>query len=86
MKHLTDDEYSQRVRELTPIIGLLYDNRDGETWNELRVKMCDVWLLYFVGTQYQEKYCTEYLEQLMDLIQDKLNERIVEKYENFIKH
>ncbi|HGX4521712.1 hypothetical protein GNZ01_07395 [Escherichia coli] len=85
MKHLTDDEYSIRVRKLTPEARVIYDD-DALSWNEMKVKVHELWLLYFVGTQYQEKYCTDYLEQLMDLIQIKLNERIVEKYENFIKH
>ena len=85
MKHLTDDEYSLRIRKLTPEARVIYDD-DALSWVEMKVKVNELWLLYFVGTQYQEKYCTDYLEQLMDLIQEKLNDRIVEKYENFIKH
>ncbi|UTS53650.1 hypothetical protein UES1_282 [Escherichia phage UE-S1] len=52
----------------------------------MQAKVNELWLLYFMGTQYQDKFCTEYIEQLTNVIQDKLNERIVEKYENFIKH
>lgn len=85
MKHLTADEYSLRVQKLTPLVSRIY-NDGALSWDEMKVKVHELWLLYFMGTQYQEKYCTDYLEQLMDLIQEKLNERIVEKYENFIKH
>lgn len=84
MKHLTLDEFALRVRKITPEARLIYDDRT-LSLNEMKVKINEIWMLYFLGTQYQEKYCTDYLEQLMDLIQEKLNERIVEKYENFIK-
>ena len=85
MKHLTNDEYSLRIRKLTPEARLIYD--DGElSWNEMKVKVHELWLLYFIGTQYQEKYCTDFIEQLMELIQEKVNESIIAKYKNFIKH
>ncbi|AIT14215.1 hypothetical protein PBI_121Q_325 [Escherichia phage 121Q] len=85
MRHLNDDEYSKRVKKLTPNARLIYD--DGElSWNEMKVKVHELWLLYFIGTQYQEKYCTDFIEQLMELIQEKVNESIIAKYKNFIKH
>lgn len=85
MKHITDDEHETIIRKLTPITRIVYGD-PSLTWNQMRAKVNEIWLLYFMGTQYQDKFCTEYIEQLMNVIQDKLNERIVEKYENFIKH
>lgn len=84
MKHLTDDEYSLLIRKLTPLVRRIYED-DALSLIEMKVKGNELSLLYFVGTQYQEKYCTYYIEQLMDLIQEKLNEQIVEKYEDFIR-
>ncbi|MDI1114212.1 hypothetical protein VWJ57_05545 [Escherichia coli O157] len=85
MKYLTQDEYSLRIRKLTPEARVIYDDPT-LTWNQMRAKVNELWLLYFIGTQYQEKYCTDFIEQLMELIQEKVNESIIAKYKNFIKH
>ncbi|AXC38930.1 UNVERIFIED_ORG: hypothetical protein [Escherichia phage CMSTMSU] len=37
------------------------------------------------GTQYQDKFCTEYVEQLMNVIQDKLDDYWLTKHEDFIR-
>ena len=73
MKHLTDDEFTLRVLKINPQLRPIYDD-DVLSWKEMKVKINEIWMLYFLGTQYQEKYCTDYLEQLMDFIQEKLNE------------
>ena len=75
MKHLTLDEFALRVRKITPEARLIYDDRT-LSLNEMKVKINEIWMMYFLGTQYQEKYCIDYLEQLMDLIQEKLNETL----------
>jgi hypothetical protein len=75
MNHLTLDEFALRVRKITPEARLIYDDRT-LSLNEMKVKINEIWMMYFLGTQYQEKYCIDYLEQLMDLIQEKLNETL----------
>ena len=84
MKHLTLDEYETIVRKLTPIARIVYDD-PSLTWNQMRAKVNELWLLYFMGTQYQDKFCTEYIEQLMNVIQDKLDDYWLTKHEDFIR-
>ncbi|AXC37011.1 hypothetical protein [Escherichia phage UB] len=38
-----------------------------------------------MGTQYQDKFCTEYIEQLTNVIQDKLDDYLLTKHEDFIR-
>ncbi|HAN3822113.1 TPA: hypothetical protein IFA33_000664 [Escherichia coli] len=84
MKYLTQDEYSLRIRKLTPEARVIYDDPT-LTWNQMRAKVNELWLLYFMGTQYQDKFCKEFVDQLMNVIQDKLDEYWLAKHEDFIR-
>ncbi|QXN76044.1 hypothetical protein [Escherichia phage BF17] len=84
MKHLTDDEFETIIRKLTPITRIVYGD-PSLTWNQMRAKVNELWLLYFMGTQYQDKFCTEYIEQLTNVIQDKLDDYLLTKHEDFIR-
>ena len=75
MKHVTDDEFTLRVLKIYPQLRPIYDD-DVLSMIEMKVKINEIWMLYFLGTNYQEKYCTDYLEQLMELIQEILNETL----------
>lgn len=84
MKYLSTDEHSRVINKMTPHLKHIYDDCT-LTWNEVRIEVSNIWLLYFMGTQYQEQYECEHVAQLMAHIQDKLDECIHAKYEDFIR-
>lgn len=64
MKHISPDEHEEIIRKLTQKALNLY-NDESKTWYENRIAVSDLWVLHFIGTQYQERYLDHLIGHLL---------------------
>lgn len=76
MKHLTEDDYVSMLRILTHDTRQLRDDKTLPV-QEKQVKVCELWLLQFTGSNYQEAYIEVYVNALMNFIRGKCNEILI---------
>lgn len=71
MNIINNFEYEARVKSAREKENTIYFTMMYLQWTEIEEKVAEVWMLEFMGTQYQNMFAGEYINVLMKQIERK---------------